>query len=282
IGAFVEPDEKQLAKAALPKKRRILAAGSASNLFFFIAFLFLAAATAFALQQTIAGVAVEKTLVPQFAVGEKIIAVDGISVKSADALKTTLVAKATAGTSAAVFETSAGVKNVAFARLLIQSVKQGSPSQGVLQAGEEIKRVNGVNASEVASLRAALANAREGDVAVLETSEGVKRVTLGAGGKLGVELVQELGFEARNIPKTGLDWLYALLSFLAIVFFWTYSLNFILALVNLLPIVITDGQRIVFEEARAKFGKKNGLRISLAFSAIALALLALNALPWFL
>ncbi|NYZ78361.1 hypothetical protein H0N96_03095 [Candidatus Micrarchaeota archaeon] len=30
IGAFVEPDEKQLAKAALPKKRRILAAGSAS------------------------------------------------------------------------------------------------------------------------------------------------------------------------------------------------------------------------------------------------------------
>jgi len=282
IGAFVEPDEKQLSRTNLLKKRRILAVGSASNLLFFMIFLALAASVTFAVQQTISKVVVEKNTLPAFANGEAITAVDGIQIRSAEQLSSLLVLKAYGGNVTSVFETSAGVKQAAFARLVVQKIRVGSPASGVLKEKQEIKRVNGMPVADVVSLRAALSNAREGDVVVLETSEGVKRVTLGPGGKLGVELGEEIGFEARNVPREGFAWLYALLSFLAIVFFWTYSLNFILAVVNLLPIVITDGQRIVFEEARAKFGKKNGLRVSLAFSAIALALLVLNALPWFL
>ncbi len=282
VGAFVEPDEEKFKRITLQKKRRILSAGSASNLVFFLVFLVAASLAALALQQTIASVEIEKTLVPQFVVGEKIFSVDGIPVKSADALKVMLVKKASAGEGTAEFATSASEKRASFVRVVIQRVRPDSPAAGVLHEGEEILRVNAANASDVASLRAALANASAGDVAVLETSEGVKRVTLAVGGKLGVELAQEIAFDARDVPRVGFEWVYVLLSFLAIVFSYTFMLNFVLALVNLLPIIITDGQRIIFEEFSAAFGKKNGFRVSLAFSAAALALLALNALPWFL
>jgi membrane-associated protease RseP (regulator of RpoE activity) len=76
--------------------------------------------------------------------------------------------------------------------------------------------------------------------------------------------------------------LYSLFSLLLVILAYCFLLNFVLAAVNLLPIFITDGQRIFFEEFSAVpvLGKKKGAVLSFAVGLLTVALLVINALPW--
>ena len=44
---------------------------------------------------------------------------------------------------------------------------------------------------------------------------------------------------------------------------------------------ITDGHRIIFEEFAARFGEETGKKATILLGLGTLALIALNALPWF-
>ncbi|MFH0835748.1 MAG: hypothetical protein V1834_01140, partial [Candidatus Micrarchaeota archaeon] len=88
-----------------------------------------------------------------------------------------------------------------------------------------------------------------------------------------------LSFKDSVVP--GFEWLNALLAFLVVVFAWTYTLNLILAIVNLLPMFITDGHRVIFDEVNARYGVRAANAVFLFAGGVTLFLLLLNALPWF-
>ena len=276
IGAFVEPDEERMKHIAIHKRRRILVAGSTSNVMFFFVFLGLTLGATALLQATVAGITVENSTQPGLVAGERVLAMNGVPLKMAKELDAPLYS----GVLVANLTTNLGEKSVALGYVEIVSVTEGRPAHGVLQKGDLIYSINGISVDSLKTLEDASVGKKEGDSAVLGTSRGIVRVQYDENGKMGVELTAKRAANFKDLPKN--DAAYALMVLLVAVFGYTYVLNFLLALFNLLPLFITDGHQIVLGEAVAVFGERKGRRIALALALGTLLILVINGLPWFI
>ncbi|MFH1056871.1 MAG: site-2 protease family protein, partial [Candidatus Micrarchaeota archaeon] len=274
VGAFVEPDEEKMAKVHLHKQRRILGAGSTSNALFFIVFLFIALALSMLTPFLVESVSVKtvlqnSTVLGLLSPGEKIFEANGETAKTAEQLQA-LSLKGVLS-----LQTQDGEKKVRMLELEVMS-----SSNPALEKGEKILRAEGKDVYTPADLRTALSEGKAGSAVVLETSAGTKNAVLSSEGKLGITLAARQTVEFENNPFD--PFLFGLFSFLLLVVSFTYALNFILATINLLPLFLTDGQRIFTIELQNAFGKKTGTKLSIACGLATLALLAINALPWFI
>ncbi len=215
VGAFVEPDEKKMAKMEIHKKRRILIAGTTSNFLFSMIFALL--------------------LIP---------------------------------ITAMVIGYAGGVQ--------IASITKDAALAGILEEKDVITGVNGVGVSTISEFQEQMKGKAEGEVVVLSTNKGDKSVELGENGKM--------GFIPQNYFPEDIFSLSALL-FIASIFYWTALINSALAIINLVPIFLTDGYRLVFEEAKGIFPSKNDTfakRIAIAAGVASVLLLLVNFLPNFI
>ncbi len=273
IGAFVEPDEKKMSKIKKILQLRILGAGSTSNALFFVLFLIIALALSQVAPFLVESVSVKSvfensTAFTQLAAGEKIMQANGVGVRTAEDLRL-LSLKGFLN-----LKTSKGEKQVRVLELDVLS-----SSNAGLSKGEKIYAARGKPVYTSGDLRDALASSKAGETILLSTSEGQKSVRLNSQGKLGVTLASRPTIEFKNDPYD--PFVFGLFSFLLLVVVFTFTLNFILATVNLLPLFLTDGQRIFLVEMQDAFGKENGTKIALAFGLVSVGLLLINALPWF-
>ena len=278
VGAFVEPDEKALQKRGIHTKRRVLAAGSISNALFFFVFLALALATAAALNSTIERVSVSAIASNSTA---------PIGLQTGDALTSFASAReaeafffkiASEGGGWAVTQVNGAEKGIRISEVSVDTANAGSPNAGLLAKGEVLLSADGAPVYGFDDLESAVrAHAANATIAV-ETTAGAKLLKIGTDGKLGVSFRQTLTFEATDAPSNAA--LYALLAFLLVVFSYAYLLNFILAIMNLLPLFLTDGHRIIYEEFVEAWGKKKAALYSALVGFATIGLLLLNALPW--
>ena len=150
-----------------------------------------------------------------------------------------------------------------------------NPGAAELTTGDYITQVDGIEVTSVSALSAALMKKKTGDTIVLSTTEGEKTATVGNNNKLGI-MVQ-------SVAKPGKEILVAVASFIATVLASTAYLNIAIGSINLVPLFITDGARIVSEELNAAFksrfgkkGEKMASRTATAISIAAILLIAVN------
>ena len=156
------------------------------------------------------------------------------------------------------------------------SVMNTSSAYGVLHEKETIMAINGIAIGRTADVAKAMQGKKEGEIVKIRTQSGESDVTLSKGGKLGV-LLQEF-------PKPGSETAYGISIFILVVFGLTVIINFALATVNMLPLFLTDGYRVVYEELTDMFpsGKNEfAKKASIAIGLVIVALLLLNLFPNF-
>lgn len=302
IGAFVEPDEQAFSREPILKKRRILVAGSASNFIFFLIFLTLAYGASQAIPFLSQGVAVtgveaNSTAHGLLQNGDVITAVNGIPVRSAADFNS-----AAGFSDGEVSLSLASGRNASMAlfTLSISSVVPQGPSDGALKPGDVIEFIDGKAATSASALKAGLQSKGPGgrvqfgvlDARCASTGEGAfarcgrnETVTLDSSSRMGVNLDQSLSFQYANKAVGGLDFPLEALVFILGVFAITAFLNFALAIINVLPMFVTDGQRMFLEELnevipRPRYGDA-GRKIALAMAILTLALLLVNLGRWF-
>jgi membrane-associated protease RseP (regulator of RpoE activity) len=157
----------------------------------------------------------------------------------------------------------------------VVSIAKESASFGILADNEIIHSVNGIKMANYREFAAFMKDKKEGEKLAIGTNLGVRTITLGKNGKLGIT-------PEDNYPKGNLY--IDSLMFIAFTFQWILLINFALAVINLVPIFLTDGYRLVFEEARGIFPSKNdrfAKRIAIVAGALAVVLLLINILPNF-
>ncbi len=147
---------------------------------------------------------------------------------------------------------------------LIQFVEQGSPAEKA-----------GLRPGMIVENAETLFNKRPGETITLVANGTKFTVTADAKGMIGVtgSIIPEYD---KYSPG---DWAGVLfLGFLA----WTFLLNYLVGMVNLLPFVMLDGYKLA-EDAVSEFVKNKKTRklVTRALAAIVGLLLILNAVPWF-
>jgi len=204
MGAFVEPDEKEMKKLGREKQERILIAGISSNMlisiFFFLIML------------------------------------------------------------ALLFE----IGNFCLTNVIITATVPGYPASNVIAPGSKIIIWNGYSIKNLTSFDVAAAGDKPFSTVNVTTNLGSYSFKTGSTGKIGVLLSEEY------VP---IGILGALLYFIFTVAALSFLLNFLVAVVNLLPIPGFDGWRIYDLES------KNKLFINALAVIIVIALLV-NILPW--
>ncbi len=284
VGAFVEPDENKLDSLPLEKKRRILVAGSTSNALFFVIFFAIAMALALLVPMTVAGVKVDSvpansTLSGVLLQGASLIMLDGQPVESTKGI---LNVANLSNNPKAVFVQNGTKIEARLMELVVQAVNKSGPSNGILAKGDRIAAVDGKSVSAYADFNASLGVKKPGEAVTITTSAGNKTIILGADGKLGIAVSLTSVAVLNNKPKEGMEKAYAALAFLLTITTWTYLLNILIAVVNLLPLFITDGQKLVFYELERVFGKKKAMLLATIAGLLVLGLILINALPYFL
>jgi membrane-associated protease RseP (regulator of RpoE activity) len=178
------------------------------------------------------------------------------------------------------FAAAAGPAYLGMSAAKVLSVDAKYPGSGQLSAGDVITAVDGERVDGVSGLAAAIFGKKQGDVLLLSTQNGEKAVTVGDKDKLGISVLPA--------ATPGNEFLFALLGFLMTVLSSTAYINVAIGAINLVPLFVTDGARMVSEEldswlSRA-YGRRRGVpaaaRLSLFASAAALLLILVNlALP---
>lgn len=283
IGAFVEPDEEQLKKLELHKKRRIIAAGSTSNFLFFIFFailMFAASSALFALSDHTQVTSVDQSapIAGFVSAGDVITQINGQQIKSVDQFyeKTGFgVGFITVGNKTDFYPLS---------KIEVASVNSNGPSDGKIAAGSNLSSINGISVYSLSNVKTALADKKEGDEVNVTMENGSSTIiVLGKNAVMGVALVSYPLLEAKTVPAPGMNWLYAFIELLEKIFQLTAFLNVALALTNMLPILITDGQQLIFFELREKLGVKReklASKISAAIGVVFALMIVANLLRW--
>ncbi|MFH1779905.1 MAG: site-2 protease family protein [Candidatus Micrarchaeota archaeon] len=275
IGAFVEPDEKKFEKQPITKKRRVLIAGSTSNFLFFLVFLALWISLTPLLPTLVSGVGITNSTIQGITAGAIITSIDGESFNSQTEYYNKLLNEANNDNKILV-ETNEWKKEIPATSITLEQVFDFSVNKDVLKDGEVIYAINGKHLNSVKELGDELKQYSPSEQLVLETSNGNKTIFLDEKGRIGANFMQVPSIQFQNIPKNAI--IYALMMVVLTIVYWTFLLNFILATVNLLPIFITDGHRIIKNELQHVFGEK-GKKIALAISLFVLLLILINALP---
>lgn len=286
VGAFVEPYEEKMAELPIQKKRRILVAGSSSNLLFFLIFLLLSFAVSAVIPFMVAGVTVKSVDSNSSAYGilhegDRIIAINGEVIRSASEINQ-FVMRGDFGI--AQVQTSEGTKNVRLSEVVVGEVKNGTPAYSILKVGDRILAVNEREINTINDLQDAKDSLQSRMNVSIITQRGLSSLILGNDKQLGVQLKQGLTADFMDMPISGFDWLYSILTYLLFIFTWTFTLNFALATINILPLFITDGQRMVYEELYEHYGeegKTKAEKLSIAIGVIVLIVLLINLIPHF-
>ncbi|MEK6923970.1 MAG: site-2 protease family protein [Candidatus Micrarchaeota archaeon] len=282
VAAFVEPDEEQLSRASIWKKRRVLAAGTASNFYFFI--IFMAAAFAFvqlALPPLVQGAAINlpenstlQGILPQGAIvqalnGQPLTQANDANAAYRTGKEVTLIVEGK----------EYRVPAVEFV------VTETEATQTALVKGDVITHASATRLYNLEQLRDALTVVGSDSLINLTLSRQGKNVEVAArtnaDGKLGVQLSQKAAFLLQDKPKPGLQLPFALATLLASILALTAVLNLALAIINVLPVFITDGHRIIYEELAEKLGKNTAAKAAAAAGAVTLGLIVINLARWF-
>jgi membrane-associated protease RseP (regulator of RpoE activity) len=172
----------------------------------------------------------------------------------------------------------AGVTPALLDGIRVHEVNATGASAGVLSPGDLILAAGGRAVKSTLDLSQELARLEAGDVMELRVQraggETTARVRLGENKRLGVTL--------ENLPRAGYEWLLYAAAFLLSTVALTGFLNFALSTVNILPLFITDGHRLLYEELLARLGPKrehDAKLLSKVIGFATLALLLVNALP---
>ncbi|MEM4063926.1 MAG: M50 family metallopeptidase [Candidatus Micrarchaeaceae archaeon] len=206
IGAYVEPDEKEIRRLPKMKQIRILVAGISSNI--------LASVIFFALMMLFV-----VFVLPDFMTYH----------------------------------------------VVVEATMPGYPANGVIAPGSTILAWNGYPIKNLTSFVVAAKNDTPYSTILVQTNKGSYKFATNETGKIGVYVTQE------SVPKSGI--LSGAANFLYMIFALSFLLNFLVGVVNLLPIPGFDGWRIY----QLNIGKR---ALNLLAIVIILALLA-NVLPWF-
>jgi membrane-associated protease RseP (regulator of RpoE activity) len=250
IGAFVEPDEKQLKKRPAVEQLRIFAIGPASNIYSMAIFIaiFLIAATA-----------IGPILSPKIEALEKNIDINAIVVTS-------------------VLEDYDLCGNTIDA-----------PAYGIVEEGWVIRKYNGVDLNTLYDFRLASLKQDQNVSIVFETGTGAlaeKTIEKNSRGEIGIET--ELSYSEGKGPTQEYLGLASALNSISTFFTWLLLLSFALAMINFLPMDPFDGgkmAKIVMLPyfSFLKMSKKETEKfIGRLMLWIVLGLLLLNALPLFL
>lgn len=165
--------------------------------------------------------------------------------------------------------------------LTISNVLTNGTAAGVLSEGDVLLSADGQMLRVPDDLKQVLdqhAPGQQTQLSVRDRAGGLqqRQVTIGPGHKLGIYLEQE------PAAKPGLESVQSILAFLARTIGLTGFLNFALSTVNLLPLFITDGHRLLQEELLYRLGPKREHVARLLAKVIGfatLAILLINALP---
>ncbi|MDE1869004.1 MAG: site-2 protease family protein [Candidatus Micrarchaeota archaeon] len=154
--------------------------------------------------------------------------------------------------------------------LVITTVAQGYPASGVLQPGMQILSWNGHNITNVTALNAVAAADVPGQAVTVATSTGT--FTLTAVQQPGNPSHGIIGIDAgyKRIITTAYG---SVVNFFSELFLLSMLLNFLVAVLNLLPLPIFDGWRIY------KANVKNKMIVKVATALVILGFV-LNAVPW--
>lgn len=212
VGAFVEPDEKQISKLNKLKQTKIFSAGISANFVTMLVF--------FAL-----------TLVFMYLFMPGIIKSSGV---------------------------------------FIASTTKGLPAYNAIPAGTQLLYWNGYKIQNLGNLSAATINETPNSTVKLVTSNGTysfvsKAVNYSTKGMIGVNLYQSQTMETGFYPDT--------VYFLYTLFALAFMLNFLVAVVNLLPLPGFDGWRIYQTNIKSK-------SILKALMVIIIASLLINVMQW--
>ncbi|MCK4327533.1 MAG: site-2 protease family protein [Candidatus Diapherotrites archaeon] len=222
LGAFVEPDEKQLKKAPAQKRLRIYSVGSTANYltsFAVLAFFILA-------------------MVP---------ALDAAGYYDR-------------------FESY-------YDHPTIGGVLETSDGYGRLADGMKIISINGTNVPSIAVLHNITSGAGPGSLLSIATDQGTFGVRLSNESMIGITGLQDT-FHPMPLEMDVVTWL---IRFTALVVFF----NFIVGVMNLLPMYPLDGGLMLEALTSTKIGKKKARRIAKAATVLVLALIFINMLPLF-
>ncbi|MBI5226908.1 site-2 protease family protein [Candidatus Micrarchaeota archaeon] len=283
VGAFVEPDEEKLDAMSLPAKRRILVAGSASNTLFFLVFLALSVPLALILPGMVAGVSVQSVPANSTAfgflqAGAILASINGQTVNNTK----DLFAANLSNNADAIFLQDGKTIRRNLMEVVVQNVDKDHPASGVLLPDERIVAVEGISIKVPSDISEAIRDKKAGESVRIQTQTANKTILLGSDGKLGIQIALSSIAELNNQPKAGQEQAYAVLSFVLVIFSWTFLLNILIGIVNLLPLFITDGQKMIYYELVPRFGKDKAAKLSTAAGIGMLLLVLLNALPYFL
>ena len=283
VGAFVEPDEEKLDQISLEKKRRILVAGSTSNTLFFLVFLALSLPLMAVIPGMVAGVQVESvpgnsSLYGVLQAGAVLAMLDGKTVNNTRDLFSANLSN----NARAVFLQGGQRLETDLMEVVVQAVDQGHPAFGVLQPEDRVLSIDGRKVRVPSDIGQVVSSKSPGDTVAIQTQNGMKTVAIGPDGKLGIQIALSSVGVLNNQPKAGSEQLYGVLSFVLVIFTWTFLLNILIGIVNLLPLFITDGQKMIYYELVPRFGKDRAAQLSTAAGLLMLALVLLNALPYFL
>jgi len=152
----------------------------------------------------------------------------------------------------------------------------------VLLPEDRILSVDGQKVGAPSDIGKVVAAKGPGQNVVIRTQSGDKTVTIGSDGKLGIQIALSSVGVLDNQPKGGSEQAYATVSLFLVLFSWTFLLNILIGIVNLLPLFITDGQKMIYYELVPKFGKEKAAKLSTIAGLLMLGLVLLNALPYFL
>ena len=158
------------------------------------------------------------------------------------------------------------------------------PASNVLAAGDALLAIDGKPVSTVEQMRAGLSAKSPGQKVTLLTGRGEKTLYLDANGKLGIVAAEKPAITFEEKPKAGLEGAYYAYALLSAILLSTMQLNLALAVINLLPLFITDGSRIIYEELMFRLkepyegkGKKTlSAKIAVLAGMVTVALLLIN------
>ena len=221
LGAFVEPDEKELQRTSPHKQMRVYSVGSAAN---YLTSFILMGLFVLAISPMLGGYYAEYSNY--------------------------------------------------YDHPIIGDVLPESDGYGSLDAGMKILAINGTNIPSIAALHNVTFNAGSGAMLQIETDSGSYDVQLSDESMIGVTGLEDT---FKPLPFH-LEAIAFLISFLGLTVFF----NFIVGVMNLLPMYPLDGGLMMEALITTKHGKKNAKRVAKTLTVIVLLLLFLNMLPLFI
>ncbi len=156
-------------------------------------------------------------------------------------------------------------------KLIVESTIPGFPANGVIAPGAQILSWDGVNVSTLSQLEAVAVKDMPGGVVTVSTNQGdhsfiAKSENGSSRGFIGVD-VGQVSSPVVNTPLKSTEY------FLYTVFALSFMFNFLVAVVNLLPLPGFDGKRIYDASVKDK-------RITNFLAAVVIVTLLINIIPW--